>query len=351
MFSKDDIRIALQKVIHPEIGKNIIELEYLEGLKIEENNVFLTIHLPKINDPFKSSIEKASIKAIQTISENINVTVNFRTPIKKEKKITSTDKLSGIDNIIAVYSGKGGVGKSTIAVNLAVSLANKGYNVGLLDADIYGPSVPKMTGLEDAQPNAIPEGDKNIIVPVEKFGIKILSIGFFVNPSDPTIWRGPMATSVIKQLTTEAEWGELDYLVIDFPPGTSDVHLTLVQTLKISGAVIVSTPQNVALADGLKGINMFRNKDINIPILGMVENMAWFTPEIHPEEKYYIFGKDGCKNLAEKEGINFLGHVPIVQGLREASDSGEPVAENKDSILGKVFSELSDNIINKLSNI
>ncbi|HBF88301.1 MAG TPA: sodium:proton antiporter [Bacteroidales bacterium] len=349
-FSKEEIRIALEKVIHPEHGKNIVELGYLEGLKVEENDVFITIHLPKINDPFKTSIEKAAIKTIQTlVSDKLNIVVKFRTPVKKESKVTNTDKLSGINKIIAVYSGKGGVGKSTIAVNLAVALALKGYKVGLLDADVYGPSIPKMTALENARPNAIQEGTKNIIVPIEKFGLKILSIGFFVNPTDPVVWRGPMATSVIKQLTTEAEWGELDYLVIDFPPGTSDVHLTLVQTLKISGAVIVSTPQNVALSDALKGINMFRNKDINVPILGLVENMAWFTPENHPDEKYYIFGKEGCKKLASSENLDFLGQVPLVQGLQESSDSGEPIAINEKSLLGKVFSELSEKIVHKLS--
>jgi ATP-binding protein involved in chromosome partitioning len=347
-FNKENIREALQNVIHPEFSKNIVELGFVEGLKLEENNVFITLHLPKINDPFKKTIEKNCISAIQNLSKELNIEIKFRNPVVKEKKEVNEDNLSGIKEIIAVYSGKGGVGKSTIAVNLAVSLANKGYKVGLLDADVFGPSIPKMLGVENENPVSEQHGEKTFIVPVEKFGLKILSVGFFVKPSDPVVWRGPMATSVIKQLTSDALWGEIDYLVIDFPPGTSDVHLTLVQMLKISGAVIVSTPQAIALIDGLKGINMFRKPEINVPILGLVENMAWFTPENHLDEKYYIFGKDGCKNLAKAENLNFLGQIPLVQSLQEAGDNGIPTAVNQESILGKAFAELSNEVVKQL---
>ena len=246
--------------------------------------------------------------------------------------------------IIAVASGKGGVGKSTVAVNLSVALAKMGYSVGLLDADIYGPSVPKMLGMEGSQP-AIKGGEgREMIVPVEQYGVRMLSVGFFVRTGDAVIWRGPMATSVLKQLLHQAEWGEPDYLLIDLPPGTGDVHLTIVQELPVTGAVIVSTPQEVALADAVKGINMFRTEKINVPILGLVENMAWFTPEELPDNRYYIFGDGGCKALAEREGIRLLGQIPIVQGICEGGDKGQPVVTNEHSITGKAFMELAHNL-------
>ncbi len=251
------------------------------------------------------------------------------------------DPFSGIKNIIAVASGKGGVGKSTIAVNLAVAVAKTGASVGLVDADVYGPSLPKMFDLEGERPQIKREGEKEIIVPIEKHGVKVVSIGFFVRPEDALVWRGPMATSALKQILTQTEWGELDYLFIDMPPGTGDIHLTLVQETAVTGVVIVSTPQEVALADAVKGIAMFTGEKINVPVLGLVENMAWFTPAELPENKYYIFGNDGVKNLAEKMNIDLLGQIPLVQGIREDGDSGRPSALDENHPAGKPFEELA----------
>ena len=248
-------------------------------------------------------------------------------------------------NIIAVASGKGGVGKSTVCTNLAVALAQKGYKVGLLDADIFGPSVPKMLNVEEARPILSKKDGRDLITPIENYGIKMLSIGFFVNKEDAVVWRGAMASNALKQLIGDADWGELDYFLIDFPPGTSDIHLTLVQTIPITGAIIVSTPQEVALADARKGISMFTSDKVNVPILGLVENMSWFTPAELPENKYYLFGKDGCKRLAEQNGYALLGQIPIVQSIREGGDEGLPVALKTDSITGMAFAELADNVV------
>ena len=248
-------------------------------------------------------------------------------------------------NIIAVASGKGGVGKSTVAVNIAVAMSKMGYRVALLDADIYGPSIPKMLGVERERPSLRDFEGQELIVPVERYGIRMLSIGFFVRPEDAIIWRGPMATGAIKQLLNHGDWGEPDYYIIDLPPGTGDVHLTIVQELPVTGAIIVSTPQEVALADAIKGINLFRTEKVNVPVVGLVENMAWFTPEELPDSRYYIFGKGGCKALAEREGISLLGQIPLVQGICEGGDNGEPIVANENSITGKAFMELAQNLI------
>jgi ATP-binding protein involved in chromosome partitioning len=252
--------------------------------------------------------------------------------------------LPGVRNLIAIASGKGGVGKSTIAVNLAVALARKGYSVGLVDADIYGPSVPAMMGAVNSRPHVREENGRNVIIPEEKYGIKFLSIGLFVAAESALVWRGPMATGALKQLINDADWGELDYLLFDLPPGTSDIHLTLVQEAAITGAVIVSTPQEVALADVIKGVAMFTNEDINVPVLGLVENMAWFTPAELPENRYYIFGRDGCKKLAEKMNLPVLAEIPIIQGIREGGDSGRPVALD-DSAISAAFAEFAEKLV------
>ena len=250
-----------------------------------------------------------------------------------------------VKNIIAVSSGKGGVGKSTVAANLAVALAAEGYKVGLVDADIFGPSIPKMFGCEEAQPYMEQIDGKDFIVPVEKYGVKLLSIGFFVDPASATVWRGPMASNALKQMVEQGFWDELDYMLIDLPPGTSDIHLTLVQTVALTGAIVVSTPQQVALADAIKGINMFESPGIQVPVLGLVENMAWFTPAELPDHKYYIFGREGAKQLAEQRGLRLLGEIPVVQSICDGGDAGKPVALNADSITGTAFRQLADEVV------
>ncbi len=257
--------------------------------------------------------------------------------------------VSNIENIVAIASGKGGVGKSTIAVNLAVAMAKKGLKVGLVDADIFGPSIPKMFNVENEKPLVHKVGDKELIIPIEKYGVKMLSIGFFVNKEDAVVWRGPLASNSLKQLISQADWGKLDYLLIDLPPGTSDIHLTLVQTVAVTGVIIVSTPQEVALADAVKGISMFRGETINVPILGMIENMSWFTPEELPNNKYYIFGKDGASKLAEKQNVPLLGQVPIVQNIRESGDTGNPIALDEKSIIGSLFAEICSKVEEQVS--
>lgn len=336
---------ALQTVRYPATGKNLVEAEMVnEDIRIDGMNVSFTITFEKQTDPFMKSVVKAAERAIHTfISSEINVEI--RTESKQAPRPEVGKLLPQVKNVIAVSSGKGGVGKSTISANLAVALAKQGYKVGLLDADIFGPSMPKMFKIEDARPYAENIDGRDIIVPIEQYGIKILSMGFFVDPEQATLWRGAMASNAMKQLIADAKWDELDYFVLDLPPGTSDIHLTLVQTLAVTGVVVVSTPQEVALADARKGINMFTNEKINVPILGLVENMSWFTPEELPNNKYYIFGKEGAKKLAEKMNVPLLGQIPIVQSIREGGDNGEPVALNEDSITGQAFAQLARNVV------
>lgn len=336
---------ALSTVRYPGNGKNIVEAEMVaDNLRIDGMKVSFSIIFEKPTDPFMKSVVKSAETAIRTyVSKEVEVTIT--TESKQAARPEPGKLLPQVKNVIAVSSGKGGVGKSTVAANLAVALSKLGYKVGLLDADIFGPSVPKMFQVEDARPYAEEVGGRDLIVPVEKYGIELLSIGFFVSPEQATLWRGAMASNALKQLVGDAKWGELDYFVLDTPPGTSDIHLTLLQNLAITGAVIVSTPQEVALADARKGINMYQNDKVNVPILGLVENMAWFTPAELPENKYYLFGKEGTKRLAEELNVPLLGQIPIVQSICEGGDNGTPVALNEDSITGQAFIELAKNVV------
>lgn len=337
------IKEALMTVRYPGNGKNLIENEMLyDDMRIDGMKVSFSLVFPKSPDPFSKSVCKAAEAAIhREISNDVEVTVNtqFQTPVKDEGE--ENVKYLRPKHIIAVSSGKGGVGKSTVAVNLAIGLAKMGMKVGLLDTDIFGPSVPKMFNVEQERPIAINFDGKDLIQPIEQYGVKLLSIGFFIDPDQPTLWRGAMATNALKQLLTEANWGDLDYFILDTPPGTSDVHLTLIHELDISGAIIVSTPQQVALADARKGINMYLNDKVNVPILGLVENMAWFTPAELPENRYYIFGKEGVKNLAEELNVPLLAQIPLVQGIQESGDKGTPAVLDPSSQEGIAFMGLA----------
>lgn len=339
---------ALATVRYPGNGKNLVEAEMVaDNLRIDGMKVSFLLIFEKSTDPFMKSMLKAAETAIHTyVSPDVEVTIS--TESRQAARPEPGKMLPQVKNVIAVSSGKGGVGKSTVAANLAIALSRLGYKVGLLDADIFGPSVPKMFQVEDERPYAENIGGRDLIIPVEKYGIKLLSIGFFVNPDTATLWRGGMASNALKQLVGDANWGELDYFVLDTPPGTSDIHLTLLQTLAITGAVIVSTPQQVALADARKGIDMYMNDKVNVPILGLVENMAWFTPAELPENKYYIFGKEGTKQLAEEMNVPLLGQIPLVQSICESSDKGTPVALDEQTITGRAFLQLAAAVVRQV---
>jgi ATP-binding protein involved in chromosome partitioning len=336
---------ALATVIYAGTKKNLIESNMLADTpSIDGMKVRIVLIFPRDTDPFLKSTVKAAEAAIHYhVSPDVEVTIE--TEFRSAPRPEVGKLLPQVKNIIAVSSGKGGVGKSTISVNLAIALAKLGYKVGLLDTDIFGPSIPKMFGVEEERPYAVQVDGRQLIEPIEKYGVKLLSIGFFVNPDTATVWRGGMATSALQQLIADANWGELDYFILDTPPGTSDIHLTLLQTLSITGAVIVSTPQKVALADARKGIDMYTNDKVNVPILGLVENMAWFTPAELPENKYYIFGKDGCKNLAKEMNVPLLAQIPIVQSICENGDTGTPAAANVDTMTGQAFISLAQAVV------
>ncbi len=336
---------ALATVVYPGTKKNLVEGDMVaDDIRIDGMSVSFTLIFPRDTDPFLKSTLKAAEAAIHYhVSKEVEVTI--KTEFRSKPRPEVGKLLPGVKNVIAVSSGKGGVGKSTVAANLAISLAKLGYKVGLLDTDIFGPSVPKMFGVENARPYAVKKDGRDLIEPVEKYGVNLLSIGFFVNPDTATLWRGGMASNALKQLIADADWGELDYFVLDTPPGTSDIHLTLLQTLAITGAVIVSTPQAVALADARKGIDMYSNDKVNVPILGLVENMAWFTPAELPENKYYIFGKDGCRNLANEMGVPLLAQIPLVQGICESGDDGKPAALDSSSVTGLAFINLAQAVV------
>ena len=336
---------ALATVRYPGTGKNVVEMEMVEDdLRISGMHVSFSLIFDKPTNPFLKSIVKACEAAIHAYVSK-DVTVEVKTKTLQAPRPELPDLLPGVRNIIAVSSGKGGVGKSTVAANLAVSLARLGHRVGLLDCDIFGPSMPKMFQMEEARPYSERIEGRDLIVPVEQYGVKMLSIGFFVSPEQATLWRGGMASNALKQLIGDAAWGDLDYFILDTPPGTSDIHLTLVQTLPITGAVIVSTPQQVALADARKGINMYQNEKVGVPILGLVENMAWFTPAQHPEEKYYLFGKEGVKQLAEEMNVPLLGQIPVVQDICEGGDTGEPAALHPETPQGQAFLQLAARVV------
>lgn len=341
---------ALRNVRYPGTGKNIVESEMVEDdIRIDGNRVSFSLIFDRPTDPFIKSLVKAAESAVATyigswvdIKGNVAVKTRVKAPQPAEKP------LAGVKNIIGISSGKGGVGKSTVASNLAVALSREGYRVGLLDADIFGPSMPKMLGLEDAELYMHRVDGRELIIPAERYGVKVLSIGFLVDKDAPVLWRGGMASNALKQLIADADWGELDYFLIDMPPGTSDIHLTLVQTLAITGVVIVSTPQQVALADARKGIAMFTGDKVNVPILGLVENMAWFTPEKHPDERYYIFGREGGVELAKELGVKLLGQIPVTESICDHGDSGEPIAAG-DTLAAHAFIHLAHEVVDAVN--
>ena len=336
---------ALATVTYAGTKKNLVESEMVADTpSINGQKVKVVLLFPRDTDPFLKSTVKAAEAAIKYhCGQDVEVTIE--TEFKSKPRPEVDKLLPQVKNVIAVSSGKGGVGKSTVSANLAIALARLGYKVGLLDTDIFGPSMPKMFHVEGARPYAINKDGRDLIVPVEQYGVKLLSIGFFVNPDTATLWRGGMATSALKQLIADADWGELDYFILDTPPGTSDIHLTLLQTLSITGAIIVSTPQQVALADARKGIDMYRNDKVNVPILGLIENMAWFTPAELPENKYFIFGKEGCKQLAQEMGVPLLAQIPIVQSICENGDKGTPAAMKVDTMTGQAFINLAQAVV------
>ena len=338
---------ALRHVRYPGTGKDLIESGMLEDdIRISGFEVSFSLIFQKENDPFQKSVVRAAEVALQTyVDPNIAVKINIK--VRGERLKVKGDKPRiNAKQIIAIHSGKGGVGKSTVTANLAVALAQKGYRVGLLDADIHGPSMPKMFHTEDCRPVSVEIEGRTLIEPIEQYGVKMLSIGFFVNPESAVIWRGGMASNAIKQLIEDANWGELDYFLIDLPPGTSDIHLTLISELQLTGVIVVTTPQPVALTDARKGVEMFRNEKVNVKILGLIENMAWFTPAELPENRYYIFGKDGGKNLAHELGIPLLGQIPLVQSIREGGDEGLPIALQAGHPAATFFDSIGKNLIN-----
>lgn len=347
MFSKEKILEILSTVVHPGTGKDLVTLGMVSKVTSDDKGISMALTPEKSNDPFISSIRSTIVKSLKdglgqdAVINEIRIEPRVIVGKRAEKP---REVLPLVKNIIAVSSGKGGVGKTTIAVNLAISLAKRGFSVGLLDADVFGPSVPKMFNEEKYRPEVRREKDADIIIPLSKYGVKVLSTGFFVDPNDAVIWRGPMASNFLKQLIMQGDWGELDYLLVDLPPGTSDIHLTLVQEVPVTGAIVVSTPQEVALADAVKGISMFRTEKIDVPVLGLVENMSWFTPAELPSSKYYIFGKEGGKKLAEKMDVRLLGQIPLVQSICEGSDNGQPVAL-ADTVTGNAFYELAGELV------
>ena len=344
-MTNEDILKALSNVQEPDLGKDLVTLNMVKDIAISGNDVSFTVVLTTPACPLKDLIMNACINAVKLlVNKEAIVKVNFTSNTSSNRKDAKT-VLSGVKNIIAVVSGKGGVGKSTVSSNLALALAQSGASVGLMDADIYGPSQHIMFGVRGDRPMMKETEGKGLIVPIEKFGIKMMSIGLLVDEKQAVVWRGPMVSSAIRQFVTEVDWGELDYLVIDMPPGTGDIHLTVVQTVPVTGVIVVTTPQTVALADAKKGIAMFGQAQLKVPIIGLVENMSYFTPPELPDNKYYLFGKNGGKNLAEEFDIPFLGQIPIVQTIREGGDLGVPIMAGDDELTKKTFLDFAANAI------
>ena len=342
-MTPEQVLDALSNVQEPDLGKDIVTLKMVKDIVINGNDVSFTVVLTTPACPLKDMINNACVNAVKLlVDKNANVQVNF-TANTSSRRVDNGAVLPKVRNIIAVVSGKGGVGKSTVAANLALALSAGGASVGLMDADIYGPSVPIMFGVRGVRPLMKNVGEKGMIVPLDKYGIKLMSIGLLVDEKNAVVWRGPMASSAIRQFVTEVLWEDLDYLVIDMPPGTGDIHLTLVQTVPVTGVIVVTTPQDVALADAKKAIAMFGQSQINVPIIGLVENMSYFTPEELPNNKYYIFGKEGGKRLADEYEIPFLGQIPLVQSIREGGDKGLPAMQGTDPITKQAFEEFAGN--------
>jgi len=348
-LAKQDIQQALQTISLPGDGKNLMESGAVKNIVVFGDEVVIDLILSNPSLQARKKVEVEILKCIhKEVHPKAKIKINVTVEAPPKAESIKGNPIPGIDNIIAISSGKGGVGKSTVTSNIAVTLAQMGFNVGILDADIYGPSIPTMLDMEGARPLSINVDGASKMEPIENYGVKVLSIGFFTQPNQAVIWRGPMAAKALNQMIFDAAWGKLDFLLIDLPPGTGDIHLSIVQSLPINGAVVVSTPQNVALADARKGIAMFQQENINVPVLGVVENMAYFTPEELPNNKYYLFGQEGARNLAEDKAVPFLGEVPIVQSIREAGDVGRPAALQNNTLVAQAFEEITRNTVSEL---